>query len=223
MAKLHYFDAEKAILLKHVAEQAAGTASYLGADTLDARVLAALAAVPREAFLPDRLQTRAYDNRPQPIGHGQTISQPYIVAAMTHLLRIPPEARLLEIGTGCGYQTAVLAEIAEHVVSVERIPELAAAARARLAGLGYENVTVHEGDGWQGWPDAAPYDGIIVTAAAPRLPEPLTAQLKPGARLVIPIGGKFAGQKLMAFEKQADGTLEESCGLPVAFVPLVEG
>ncbi|HAA91412.1 MAG TPA: protein-L-isoaspartate O-methyltransferase [Rhodospirillaceae bacterium] len=223
MAKLPDLEAEKAILLKHVADQAAETASYLGADVLDSRVIAALGAVRREAFLPEQLKIRAYDNRPQPIGHGQTISQPYIVAAMSHLLQIPEEAKVLEIGTGCGYQSAVLAEFAAEVVSVERISKLAFAARDRLASQGYVNVSIHEGDGWQGWPEEAPYDGIIVTAAAPRLPQPLVAQLKPGGRLVIPNGGRLAGQKLMVFEKALDGSLVESCGLPVAFVPLVEG
>ncbi|MDA0656514.1 MAG: protein-L-isoaspartate(D-aspartate) O-methyltransferase [Proteobacteria bacterium] len=186
-------EAEKAALLKTIAAQASETASFLGADALDPSVMAAIEAVPREAFVPDTLQTRAYENRPLPIGMDQTISQPYIVAAMTHLLKLPAAARVLEIGTGCGYQTAILAEIAAEVVSVEFIAELADAARARLARLGYDNVAVHQGDGWRGWPDGAPYDGIIVTAAPDRLPTALVDQLRVGARLVIPIGENRRG------------------------------
>jgi protein-L-isoaspartate(D-aspartate) O-methyltransferase len=209
MVKLPNLEFEQAVLLETIAAQASETASFLGADAFDPSVMAAMEAVPREAFVP--------------IGMDQTISQPYIVAAMTHLLKLSAAARALEIGTGCGYQSAVLAEIAAEVISVEFIAELADAARTRLARLGYDNVAVHQGDGRQGWPDGAPYDGIIVTAAPDRLPKFLVAQLRAGARLVIPIGEHRRGQKLMVFEKTADGTLIESCGLPVAFVPLVGG
>jgi protein-L-isoaspartate(D-aspartate) O-methyltransferase len=223
MVKLPNLEFEQAVLLETIAAQASETASFLGADAFDPSVMAAMEAVPREAFVPDALKSRAYENRPLPIGMDQTISQPYIVAAMTHLLKLSAAARALEIGTGCGYQSAVLAEIAAEVISVEFIAELADAARTRLARLGYDNVAVHQGDGRQGWPAGAPYDGIIVTAAPDRLPKFLVAQLRAGARLVIPIGEHRRGQKLMVFEKTADGTLIESCGLPVAFVPLVGG
>jgi protein-L-isoaspartate(D-aspartate) O-methyltransferase len=223
MRKSSKFDAEKAALLRTISTQAIETANFLGTDAFDPSVMAAMEAVPRESFVPETLQTRAYENRPLPIGLDQTISQPYIVAAMTHLLKLPTAARVLEIGTGCGYQAAVLAEIAAAVVSVEFIAELAVSARARLARLGYDNVAVHRGDGWQGWPDGAPFDGIIVTAAPDRLPTALVDQLRAGARLVIPIGENRRGQNLRVFEKTADGALIESCGLPVAFVPLVGG
>ena len=165
MVKLPNLEFEQAVLLETIAAQASETASFLGADAFDPSVMAAMEAVPREAFVPDALKSRAYENRPLPIGMDQTISQPYIVAAMTHLLKLSAAARALEIGTGCGYQSAVLAEIAAEVISVEFIAELADAARTRLARLGYDNVAVHQGDGRQGWPDGAPYDGIIVTAA----------------------------------------------------------
>ena len=180
MVKLPNLEFEQAVLLETIAAQASETASFLGADAFDPSVMAAMEAVPREAFVPDALKSRAYENRPLPIGMDQTISQPYIVAAMTHLLKLSAAARALEIGTGCGYQSAVLAEIAAEVISVEFIAELADAARTRLARLGYDNVAVHQGDGRQGWPDGAPYDGIIVTAAPDRLPKFLVAQLRAG-------------------------------------------
>jgi protein-L-isoaspartate(D-aspartate) O-methyltransferase len=221
------FCAEKAALAESIARHARQAAPYLGTERIDPAVMAALMAVPREAFVPDDLIDRAYDNRPLPIGHGQTISQPFIVAAMTQLLGLEGTVspHVLEIGTGCGYQAAVLAAYVGgtggDVVSVEVIPELAEAARARLASLGLDNVAVHLGDGREGWPADAPYDGILVTAAPKDLPPALAEQLKPGARLVIPLGTRWTGQRLVVLEKQQDGSLAESCGLPVAFVPLV--
>ncbi len=182
-----------------------------------------MAAVPREAFVPDQHRGSAYDNRPLPIGHGQTISQPYIVAIMVELLDPRPEHVMLEIGTGCGYAAAVLAQVVARVETVEVVPSLAQAARERLARLGYLNITVHEGDGYAGWPDEAPYDGVVVTAAAPDIPPALIEQLAPGGRMVIPIGEPYEAQELVVVEKDPLGGTTERTVLPVAFVPLVGG
>jgi protein-L-isoaspartate(D-aspartate) O-methyltransferase len=185
----------------------------------DPRVLAAMRDVRREYFLPEDLASLAYDDRPLPIGHGQTISQPYMVAYMTELLRLKEGDRVLEIGTGSGYQAAVLATIVEHVYSVEIVEELAEEARWRLDELGYANVTVRTGDGYHGWPEQAPYDGIIVTAAARSVPKPLVQQMKPGSRMVIPLGEEPRQQVLVLVEKHADGTVTHKKMLPVRFVP----
>ncbi len=198
------------------------TRDYIGQDAFSERVLAAIAAVPRHYFVPDELQDAAYDNGPLPIGHGQTISQPYIVALMTDLLRLTPDAVVLEVGTGSGYQTAVLAQLARQVYSIEIVGPLANAAAARLHRLGCINVEVRQRDGYLGWPEHAPYDGIIVTAAAPYIPAPLIAQLKAGARLVIPVGDSGGPQQLLLVEKDAAGVVSERAVLPVAFVPLVK-
>lgn len=198
------------------------TRDYIGQDAFSERVLAALAAVPRHYFVPDELQDAAYDNGPLPIGHGQTISQPYIVALMTDLLRSRPDDVILEVGTGTGYQTAVLARLVRQVYSLEVVAPLAGAAAERLHRLGCRNVEVRHGDGYAGWPEHAPYDGIIVTAAAPYIPAALIAQLKPGARLVIPVGDVGGPQQLLLVEKDAAGALSERSVLPVAFVPLVK-
>lgn len=199
------------------------TRDYIGQDAFSERVLTALAAVPRHYFVPEDLQEAAYDNGPLPIGHGQTISQPYIVALMTDLLRTTPDDVILEVGTGSGYQTAVLARLARRVYSLEVVAPLASAAAERLQRLGCHNVEVQHGDGYAGWPEHAPYDGIIVTAAAPYIPAALLTQLKPGARLVIPVGEPGGAQQLLVVEKDADGAVSEHSVLPVAFVPLVEG
>jgi protein-L-isoaspartate(D-aspartate) O-methyltransferase len=165
----------------------------------------------------------AYRNHPLPIGSGQTISQPYIVALSTDLLNLKGGESVLDVGTGSGYQAAVLAEIASRVFSIEIIPSLGDEARKRLAGLGYGNIEVRVGDGYQGWPEKAPFDGIIVTAAAPNVPPALVAQLKPGGRMVIPVGSSGDIQYLKLITKQADGGFEEKRVLPVRFVPLVPG
>jgi protein-L-isoaspartate(D-aspartate) O-methyltransferase len=196
---------------------------YLGKAALDPQVIAAIRRVPREAFVPTEVRELAYANRPLPIGHGQTISQPFIVAVMTDMLALAPGARVLEIGTGCGYQTAILAELAAQVYTIEVVAPLAEAARERLQQLGYANIEFRIGDGRAGWPEHAPYDAIIVTAAAPGRPERLVEQLAPGGRLAVPIGRAGATQRLTLIHKDAAGGISESIRLPVAFVPLVEG
>jgi protein-L-isoaspartate(D-aspartate) O-methyltransferase len=180
----------------------------------------AMDAVPRHRFVPPRSVASAYANRPLAIGHGQTISQPYIVALMTELLEPEPGDVMLEVGTGSGYQAAVLAELAARVYSIEIIAPLAESATARLRELGYRNVQVKSGDGYYGWPEHAPYDGIIVTAAASSIPPPLVAQLKPGGRMMIPVGAPFHTQDLILLQKDEQGKVTTTSVLPVAFVPL---
>ncbi len=206
---------------EQMVEKVAGYARLIGPEQADdPRVLAALAAVPRAEFVPAPWRHAAHDDSALPIAHGQTISQPTIVALMTHLLGVKPGDRVLEVGTGSGYQAAVLAAMGAEVVSVEIIPALAAEARERLARLGYRGVAVHTGDGGLGWPEAAPYDAIIVTAAAPRVPPALVAELRPGGRLVIPVGPEGGIQQLRLVEKAADGSLAERTVTDVRFVPL---
>lgn len=190
-----------------------------GRGIRDAEVLAALARVPREAFVPDEYQDEAFTDGPLPIGYGQTISQPYIVAAMTELLRLTHASRVLEIGTGSGYQAAILAELTAEVYSIETIPELCKQARQRLARLGYHNVQVRCGDGYGGWPEHAPYDAIIVTAAPDHIPQPLVAQLADGGRMVIPVGPPGGYQVLWLLERAGD-EVRQSEVMGVAFVPL---
>ena len=186
----------------------------------DPAVLRAMETVPRHLFVPAELRSEAYEDHPLPIGYGQTISQPYIVALMTQMLRLHPGDRVLEIGTGCGYQTAVLATIAQDVYSVEIVPELAVEAANRLMELGYTNAQVCQGDGYEGWAEHAPYQGIMVTAAAPDVPPPLVEQLADGGRLVIPVGVYLAGQDLWLLEKQGTRVQRTNLG-GVLFVPLV--
>ncbi len=171
-------------------------------------------------FVPGHEQIYAYANGPLPIGHGQTISQPYIVALMTDLLACGPNARVLEVGTGSGYQAAVLSRVVAKVYSVEIIPELAQQASERLARLGYTNVECRRCDGYEGWPEKAPFDGILVTAAAPSVPPPLIEQLEEGARMVIPVGPAYGHQELIVVEKGEDGSVQTTDILGVAFVPL---
>jgi protein-L-isoaspartate(D-aspartate) O-methyltransferase len=195
-----------------------------GRTAIDPRVLAVMLRLPRHAFVPAEEAAHAYEDRPLPIGYGQTISQPFIVALMTDLLRTAPEHVVLEVGTGSGYQAAVLAELVRQVHTIEIIPPLADEAEHRLRAQGYSNVAVHRGDGYYGLPQAAPFDGIIVTAAAAGgIPPPLLDQLKPGGRMVIPVGGGFALQHLVLVEKTPDGKVRTRQTLPVAFVPLVRG
>jgi protein-L-isoaspartate(D-aspartate) O-methyltransferase len=199
------------------------TSDYLGRARLDARVMKAIGTVPRHEFVPAHLRDRAYENRPLPIGHSQTISQPYIVAIMTDLLELTPQHRVLEIGTGSGYQAAILAALIEQVYSIEIIEPLGEAARERLARLGFDKVQVRIGDGYYGWEEHAPFDAIVVTAAASHVPPPLIKQLKPGGRMIIPVGSHFMTQQLLLVTKSINGEVRTQQILPVAFVPLTGG
>ena len=207
-------------LLRQIEAEAAEVGWWYGRQSLDPCVLDAIASVPREAFVPADEEPRAYANIPLPIGYGQTISQPFIVALMTDLLRPGADDIILEVGTGSGYQAAVLGELVRQVYSIEVVEALAEQARARLAHLGCTNIEVRHGDGYEGWPEHAPFDGIIVTAAAPFVPPPLIEQLKTGGRMVIPVDEGVEGQYLMLLEKDASGEVTSSNVLPVAFVPL---
>jgi protein-L-isoaspartate(D-aspartate) O-methyltransferase len=184
----------------------------------DARVLTAMRAVPRHRFVDASLADQAYEDHPLPIGHGQTISQPYIVAYMVEQLQLRPGARVLEVGTGCGYQAAVLAELAREVYTIEIVEPLARCAAETLAELGYENVRVRHGDGYHGWPERAPFDGIVVAAAAPYVPPALVDQLAPGGRLIIPVGR--LDQEIRLITRSAEGIVQERL-IQVRFVPLV--
>ena len=210
-------------MLEAIARDARETGALTGRPEIAAAVLDAMRSVPREAFVAEADRALAYENRPLSIGHGQTISQPFVVALMTELLDVEPGARVLEIGTGCGYQTAILCALGARVHSVEIVAPLAEAAAARLAALGHADATIRTGDGHAGWPEQAPFDGIIVTAAAPSVPPALVAQLGPGGRLVIPVGRAARTQSLQRIDKRADGTTEVRRVLPVAFVPLTGG
>ena len=188
---------------------------------IEPRILEALAKVPRHEFVSANLRNLAYDDSPLPIGFGQTVSQPYIVALMTHLIHSQPDYRVLEVGTGSGYQAAVLSRLVEHVFSIEVVPELAKQAEQRLRRLGYHNVSTRLGDGWNGWPEEAPFDAILVTAAPERLPPPLLEQIKLGGRMVAPVGNRWEGQDLQVVERRPDGETSTQLVIPVVFVPLV--
>ena len=213
-------DPELLFLLDQIRDEVRETSHLTGCPALEQRVVRALQQVPRHAFVPVELQHSAYTNRPLPIGHGQTISQPYIVALMTELIRPRADDVVLEIGTGSGYQAAILANLVKQVYSMEIVEELAEQARERLGRLGYGNVEVRAGNGHLGWPEHAPYDAIVVTAAAPWIPPPLIEQLKPGGTLVIPVGERYSGQDLRVVTKDGQGRVEERGVLPVIFVPL---
>ncbi len=185
----------------------------------DERVLAAMRSVPRHEFVPEAMDERAYADTPLSIGHGQTISQPYIVAFMTEMLRLGPSDKVLEIGTGSGYQAAVLAELVAEVYTIEILRPLAERAKATLARLGYENIHSKQDDGYKGWPEHAPFDAIIVTAAAGHVPPPLWEQLAPGGRMAIPVGGPFDTQRLVLIEKSESGERSSRAVMAVRFVP----
>lgn len=188
----------------------------------DAAVLRAMRTVPRHLFVPEPVRAMAYRDHPLPIGDSQTISQPYIVALMTELLRPAKTHTVLEIGTGSGYQAAVLAQLVKHVYTLERIGSLANSARAVLASEGYKNVTVRHGDGYLGWPEAAPFDRVILTAAPPEVPQALIDQLRPSGILVAPVGSRPTGQELIVIEKDARGKVSRRSIIPVMFVPMVK-
>jgi protein-L-isoaspartate(D-aspartate) O-methyltransferase len=214
---------QRARLVGEVEAMYAATRAETGLAAMSPQVRAALGKVERHRFVSADQQSRAYRNHPLPIGSGQTISQPYIVALSADLVAPQAGQRVLEIGTGSGYQAAILAEIVSKVYSIELIPSLGAEAAARLRTLGYANVEVRIGDGYAGWPEQAPFDSIVVTAAAPRVPQALVDQLKPGGRMVIPVGASHEAQELMLLVKRPDGTVERKSVLPVRFVPLVPG
>lgn len=213
-------EAARERLMQEIARDARETAMLTGRETIAPGVMAAMRAVPRHEFAAFPSLRDAWANAPWPIGQGQTISQPFIVALMTDLLDPAPDHEVLEIGTGCGYQAAVLSRVVRRVRSIEVVPELAREAAARLARLGYDNVEVRAGDGASGWPEAAPHDGIIVTAAAREVPQALVGQLKPGGRLVIPVGRPWSGQDLVVVSRADDGEIRRQRVLPVAFVPM---
>ena len=197
--------------------------STLGKDQFDSRVMAAMARVPRQLFVPKKYRGKAYENVPLPIGHGQTISQPYIVALMTDLLELKRGDRVLEVGTGSGYQAAILAELTDEVYSIEIIEPLAERAAKVLKQQNYKNVQTRFGDGYYGWRGAAPFDAVVVTAAADHIPPPLVRQLKPGGRMVIPVGSRFMVQQLVLLKKDLQGNISLRQILPVRFVPLTGG
>ena len=216
------FATERRQMLEEIKQLTAATAADTGRRALDPRVLDVMGRVPREEFVPPKQAGSAYKSRPLSIGHGQTISQPFIVALMTELLNLKPTDKVLEVGTGSGYQAAVLSLLAREVYTIEIIPELGKAAASTLGRLGFANIKTKIGDGYQGWPTDAPFDAIIVTAAPDHVPAALVEQLKPGGRMVIPVGGARE-QALMLITKNPDGTTTTTNTVPVIFVPLVKG
>ncbi|HEX2061061.1 MAG TPA: protein-L-isoaspartate(D-aspartate) O-methyltransferase [Thermoanaerobaculia bacterium] len=214
------FAAARARMIAEIEQDVRWTAEEIGRKRLDPAVMRVIGTLPRHLFVPANLQRAAYENRPLPIGYGQTISQPYIVALMTDLLGVDKDDVVLEIGTGSGYQAAVLSKLVARVYTIEIVEPLAKQAAARLRALGHRNIVVRHGDGYNGWKEAAPFDAIIVTAAASHIPPPLIQQLKPGGRMVIPVGGPFATQSLMFVQKTAKGQVTTRQVLPVRFVPL---
>lgn len=207
-------------LVQEIEDDVRATSLYLDKQALDPRVMKAMGDVLRHEFVPLIDRRFAYFNRPLPIGHGQTISQPYLVAVMTDLLRSAPDHRVLEIGTGSGYQAAILAELVKEVYSIEIIKPLGEQAKQRLARLGYENISTKIGDGYYGWEEKAPFDAIVVTAAASHIPPPLIKQLKVGGRMVIPVGSQFMTQQLLLVTKGKGNKITTRQILPVRFVPL---
>ena len=214
---------ERQAMVAEVMSMARTFAAGPGRETVEPRVLGALGRVPRHEFVPLSNRPYAYDNRPLPIGYGQTISQPYIVAVMTELLTVGNGDTVLEIGTGSGYQAAVMAEMGARVSSIEIVEPLAREASERLRRLGYAKIATKIGDGYEGWPEQGLFDAIVVTAAASHVPPPLVRQLKPGGRMVIPVGASFQPQQLLLVEKRPDGTVTTRQVMPVVFVPLTRG
>jgi protein-L-isoaspartate(D-aspartate) O-methyltransferase len=217
------FSTQRARMVAEVEAMYAETRGLTGLAAMSPQVRAALGKVERHRLVPPEQAALAYRNHPLPIGRGQTISQPYIVALSTDLIAPQPQHVVLEVGTGSGYQAAVLAQIVARVYSIEIVPDLAVTAEKSLRELQYQNIEIRIGDGYQGWPEKGPFDAIIVTAAAPRVPEALLAQLKPGGRMVIPVGAPGETQELLLLVKTAQGALERKSVLPVRFVPLVPG
>jgi protein-L-isoaspartate(D-aspartate) O-methyltransferase len=215
-----FYDAKRATMIKEIEGNMRAGYGSLEKAALDEKVIDALGRVPRHEFVPRSIRNLAYENRPLPIGHGQTISQPYIVAIMTNLLQIGKNDHVLEIGTGSGYQIAVLAQLVNMAYSIEIIEPLGKQAKDLLQRLGYENIELKIGDGYYGWEEHAPFDAIIVTAAASHIPPTLIKQLKPGGRMLIPVGSRFMVQELLLVQKSESGKVSTRQLLPVAFVPL---
>jgi protein-L-isoaspartate(D-aspartate) O-methyltransferase len=215
--------AERDAMVAQIMDIATSAGPIAGRASISPKVLGVMTDIPRHEFVPEDVRRLAYADRPLPIGFGQTISQPYIVALMTDLLDLEASDHVLEIGTGSGYQAAVLSPLVADVATIEIVPGLALEAAMRLQELGYANVAAQTGDGYYGWPDRAPFDAIVVTAAASHVPPPLVKQLKPGGRMIIPVGTWFAVQHLLLIEKAADGTVTSRQLLPVRFVPLTGG
>jgi protein-L-isoaspartate(D-aspartate) O-methyltransferase len=214
------YSADREKMVETIVALARGPAGPRDSGELNPLVLAAMREVPRHELVPGDVRAAAYANRPLPIGYGQTISQPYIVALMTDLARPERDHVVLEVGTGSGYQAAVLSRLVDRVYSIEIVEPLAKQAKERLHSLAYNNITVRQGDGYHGWSEHAPFDAILVTAAASHIPPPLVSQLKPGGRMVIPVGPPFMAQNLMLVEKAHDGRVHTRVILPVTFVPL---
>ena len=214
------FDKMRRNLVEEIADEVRLTSEYLNKRELDKRVMDAIGRVPRHELVPKAVREQSYGNFPLPIGYGQTISQPYVVAVMTDMLEIRSGDRVLEVGTGSGYQAAVIAELGATVYTIEIIEELAASAKTNLARLGYHNVHIRHADGYYGWEEHAPYDAIIITAATSHIPPPLIEQLRPGGKMMLPLGGQFMTQHLVLVDKSADGEITTRQILPVRFVPL---
>ncbi len=214
------FAIQRQSMVRAIHKDVVDTSRYIGRQALNARVMTAMGTVPRHEFVPSTAQSSAYENRPLPIGHGQTISQPYIVALMTDM--VDPQVRdtVLEIGTGSGYQAAILSELVEKVYSIEIVEALGRSASKRLQRLGYDNVETRIGDGYYGWPEHGPFDAIVVTAASSHIPPPLVQQIKPGGVMLIPVGSQFQVQQLTLVRKDDNGNVTTRQVLPVRFVPL---
>ena len=222
-AEAQDYAAQRSRMVAQIEQMYGETRAETGLAAIAPQVRAALLKVERHRLVPSEQAHLAYRNHPLPIGHSQTISQPYIVALSTDLLAPAPGHVVLEVGTGSGYQAAVLAETVKQVYTIEIVEALGREAESRLKALGYRNIEVRVGDGYKGWPEKAPFDGIVVTAAAPRVPQALVDQLKPGGRMVIPVGERWAVQQLLLIVRKPDGTVEQKNVLPVRFVPLVPG
>ena len=220
---IDHYAAKRQQMVDEIAADARRLVRYLDKDSLSDRVMHVMATVPRHLFVPSVKRARAYENRPLPIGYGQTISQPYIVALMTDLLQPHPDHKVLEIGTGSGYQAAVLAELVKEVYSIEIIDQLGHRAKSVLTELGYDNVSTRIADGYDGWPEQAPFDSIIVTAAISHIPPPLIKQLKKGGSMVIPVGTSFQTQQLTLVRKDQNGAITTQQLIPVIFVPFTGG
>ncbi len=217
------FAVQRQQMVREIRQNVADTSRYIGRRALNERVMSVMGTLPRHEFVLPSMQSSAYENRPLPIGYGQTISQPYIVALMTELVDPKEQYTVLEIGTGSGYQAAILSKLVKKVFTIEIVEELGLSASARLQRLGYDNVETRIGDGYYGWPEQGPFDAIVVTAASSHIPPPLVQQIKPGGVMLIPVGSQFQVQQLTLVEKNEKGRVITRQILPVRFVPLTGG